>query len=66
MARPKLKITGDTDKIYDLDVIEEGARDNAGKELLVQVHEFNPVTGLPNPGRPEDLKVGQVWLSIRK
>jgi hypothetical protein len=62
MAKRSINLTGTQGKVYDLDKIAAEARDNYEKDLVVQIHTYDPtVPGQsPNPANP---KVGQIWLS---
>jgi hypothetical protein len=67
MAKRSINLTGTEGKVYDLDKIAQEARDNYTKDLVVQIHVYDPNAPLlanrnPNPASP---KVGQIWLSKR-
>lgn len=62
MAKKTLNIKGTSDKNYDLDEIQEQRRDNPDLDLVVQIHEY---TDGENPN-PENIKLGQIWLSKKK
>jgi hypothetical protein len=65
MAKRSINLTGTEGKVYDLDKIAQEARDNYTKDLVVQIHVYDPnapleADRLPNPANP---KIGQIWLS---
>jgi len=67
MAKKSLNLTGTSNKTYDLDNIEAENRTNDSRDLVVQIHEYNPESSDPNKRspNPKNLKIGQIWLSKR-
>lgn len=59
MGKRNINIKGTQNRSYDLDEITSDSRENSEKELIVQIHRYKMGEN-PNP---ENLKVGQIWLS---
>lgn len=58
-------LTGSKGKEYDLDEIQDNSRLNSDKDLIIQIHRFNPNSKNPDlrSPNPKDIKLGQIWLS---
>jgi hypothetical protein len=65
MAKKSLNLTGTSGTTYDLDNIAAENRENSSKDLIVQIHEYNPNSADPTKRSPNPLKpkIGQIWLS---
>ena len=65
MAKKSLNLKATNGVTYDLDKIKDENRTNSAKELVVQVHEYDPNDPESKPN-PSNLKVGQIWLTKKK
>lgn len=62
-----INLKGTAGNTYDLDELsKQGTRTSTDEELIVQIWYWNPLLPAENPHskpNPENLKVGQMWLS---